>query len=77
LHRLIDAYVAIAEQAGPDEDDRCQRIADGLWQLCDAEAQRQGWTLPREAMRDLWKSDIELNAQGLDVWLKSRVKQAT
>jgi hydroxyacylglutathione hydrolase len=72
LYRLIDAYVAIAEHAGSDEEGRCQRIADGLWQLCDAEAQRQDWTLPLEKMRTLLKSDIELNAQGLDTWLKSR-----
>ncbi|MDR2172987.1 MAG: MBL fold metallo-hydrolase [Burkholderiales bacterium] len=74
LLRLIDAYVAIAEQADSDEDDRCQRVADNLWRFFDAEAQRQGWPLPREKMRDLLKSDIELNAQGLDVWLKSCAK---
>ncbi|MDR2243932.1 MAG: MBL fold metallo-hydrolase [Burkholderiales bacterium] len=74
LYRLIDAYVAIAERAGSDEEGRCQRIADGLWQLFDAEAQRQGWTLPHEKMRELLKSDTELNAQGLDVWLKSCAK---
>jgi len=74
LYRLIDAYVAIAEQAGSDEEGRCQRIADGLWRLFDAEAQRLGWALSHEALRKLLKSDVELNAQGLDVWLKARAK---
>jgi len=74
LYRLIDAYVAIAEQAGPDDGNRYQRIADGLWQLFDAEAQRQRWPLSREKIRALMKLDVDLNAQGLDVWLKSRTK---
>jgi hydroxyacylglutathione hydrolase len=77
LYRLIDAYVAVAEQAGPDDGGRHQRIADGLWQLYDVEAQRQGWKLPRETIRTLMELDVDLNAQGLDVWLKSRAKQAT
>ncbi|HBT96260.1 MAG TPA: MBL fold metallo-hydrolase [Desulfobulbaceae bacterium] len=72
VHRLIDAYVAIAEQAGPDEEGRCQRIADGLWRLYDAEARRQGWTLPRQQMRAILRLDTELNAKGLDVWLKTK-----
>jgi len=75
LHRLIDAYVAVAEQAGPDGEERCQRIVDGLWRIYDAEAQRQGWTLPRDEMRALLAVDAQLSAQGLDVWLKSRAKK--
>ncbi|MDR0246902.1 MAG: MBL fold metallo-hydrolase [Burkholderiales bacterium] len=74
IHRLIDAYVAIAEQAGSDDDGRFQRITDGLWRLYEAEAQRQSWTLPHEKMHTLLKPDIELSAQGLEVWLKSRAK---
>ncbi|MCL2872842.1 MAG: MBL fold metallo-hydrolase [Betaproteobacteria bacterium] len=74
LHRLIDAYLDVAEKAGPDDGGRVQRIAEGLWQLFDAEAQRRGWTLPREEQRALLALDVDLNSQGLDVWLKSRAK---
>ncbi|MDR2709777.1 MAG: MBL fold metallo-hydrolase [Burkholderiales bacterium] len=74
LLRQIDAYVAIAEKAGADDGGRCQRITDGLWQFFDEEAQRRGWTLPREERRALLALDADLNSQGLDVWLKSRAK---
>ena len=74
LHRLIDAYLDVAEKAGADDGGRAQRIAEGLWQLFDAEAQRRGWTLPREEQRALLALDVDLNSQGLDVWLKSRAK---
>lgn len=69
LHRLIDAHVAVAERerdAGPERE---ARILAGLWALMDAEAARQGWTLPTEQWRAVLESDIELNAQGLDYWL--------
>lgn len=69
LHRLIDAHVAIAERerdAGPDRE---ARILEGLWALMDAEAARQGWRLEREQWREVLRSDIELNAQGLHYWL--------
>mgnify|MGYP001404403021 FL=1 len=69
LHRLIDVHVAVAERerdAGPERE---VRILAGLWALMDAEAARQGWTLPTEQWRAVLESDIELNAQGLDYWL--------
>lgn len=69
LHRLIDAHVAIAErerEAGPDRE---ARILEGLWTLMDAEAARQGWRLERDQWREVLRSDIELNAQGLHYWL--------
>ncbi len=69
LHRLLDAHVAIAErerEAGPDRE---ARILQGLWALMDAEATRQGWRLDRELWREVLRSDIELNAQGLHYWL--------
>jgi len=69
LHRLIDAHVAIAEQERDQGPGRETRILEGLWALMDAEAVRQGWRLAREQWREVLRSDIELNAQGLDYWL--------
>ena len=69
LHRLIDAHVAVAERernAGPERE---ARILAGLWKLMEAEAARQGWSLPPEQWRAILQLDIELNAQGLDYWL--------
>ena len=50
------------------------RILAGLWALMDAEAARQGWTLPTEQWRAVLESDIELNAQGLGVWLDRQTR---
>lgn len=72
LHRLIDAHVAVAEEArsAGSGSDRVAQITAGLWDLMDAEALHQGWQLPADQWRALLKLDVELNAQGLDYWLE-------
>lgn len=72
LHRLIDAHVAVAERERDSGPERSARIQDGLWALMDAEAARQGWRLPPAQWREVLRSDIEINAQGLDYWLDHR-----
>lgn len=71
LHRLIDAHVAIAERhaAAPD---RKVRIEEDVWALVGEEAARNGWTVPEAEWRRILALDVELNAQGLDVWLQGR-----
>ena len=71
LHRLIDAHVAIA-RANRDAGARRQAaIEEGLRELVVEEARRQGWGVsPQEAL-EIFGLDLELNAQGLDVWLGS------
>jgi len=69
LHRLIDAYVAVAERERDSGLERGTRIQDGLWALMEAEAVRQGWRLPVDQWREVVRMDIEINAQGLDYWL--------
>ena len=72
LHRLIDAHVAIAELHAAAGDGRKALIENDIWELVGSEAQRQGWTLPEAEWRKLLALDVELNAQGLDVWLQGR-----
>jgi len=72
LHRLIDAHVAVAERERDSGPERGARIQDGLWALMEAEAARQGWRLPPAQWREVLRSDIEINAQGLDYWLDHR-----
>ncbi len=64
----IDAMVAIARDAGT-ESDRHARIMDGLAALYLDRAEAHGCMLSREAMHALLAMDIELNAQGLAIWL--------
>ena len=71
LHRLIDAHVAVA-LAAPTGPGRHEALHAGLTALVLEEARRQGWSLPKAALLDLFATDLELNAQGLGVWLDSR-----
>lgn len=72
LHRLLDGYLAIAERVKDAGEARYQLLLDGLYALMDEESQRQGWRLPRQEIRELLRLDLELNAQGLVVWLDGR-----
>ena len=71
MHRLIDAHVALAIDARAAGADRRQRLKSGIARLLIEEKLRQNWALPREKVLELFAGDIELNAQGLDVWLNT------
>jgi glyoxylase-like metal-dependent hydrolase (beta-lactamase superfamily II) len=72
LHRLIDAHAALGERERDAGSARHERLRAGVRDLVLAEAARQGWTLPEEAILEVFGLDIELNAQGLGAWLDSR-----
>lgn len=72
LHRLIDEHVRVAEAAEGDGKALTDNIVAGLWALLYEEAARQGWSLELSELEALMAMDIELNAQGLAVWLSSR-----
>lgn len=69
LHVQIDAMVALALEAGAQAN-RHARLVDGLTELYAARARAHGWTQGRAALEQLLEMDIELNAQGLQVWLE-------
>jgi hydroxyacylglutathione hydrolase len=69
LHRLIDTQVAVARAARGEGVARHVEILAGLEQIVREEAERQGWCLPEDEIFDLLRTDLELNAQGLGVWL--------
>lgn len=68
LHVQIDAMVALARELAAHAD-RHTRLIDGLTALYSARARAHGWTQGQAALQQLLKMDIELNAQGLEVWL--------
>lgn len=72
LHRLIDAMVAVAQAARGDGVARHVEILAGLEQVMREETDRQKWTLDEEQTLELLRMDLELNAQGLGVWLDSQ-----
>jgi glyoxylase-like metal-dependent hydrolase (beta-lactamase superfamily II) len=76
LHRLIDTEVAVARAARGEGVARHVEILAGLEQIVREEADRQGWSLPEDKVFELLRLDLDLNAQGLGVWLdESRVSE--
>lgn len=64
----IDAMVALA-RAADGRPDRHARLVAALGELYLARAAAHGCALAPERVRELLAMDIELNAQGLEVWL--------
>lgn len=69
MHGLIDAFVALARQA-ENAPARSDAIAQSLRILLMKRLTTHGCTLPTDDILALLKTDIRLNAQGLDIWLK-------
>ncbi|WP_338111883.1 MBL fold metallo-hydrolase [Rhodocyclus tenuis] len=77
LHRRLDAHLAIARREQAAEraalaegaGSRATRIREGLTELLLAEAEAFASHLPAAEIVELFATDLELNAQGLDVWL--------
>jgi len=72
LHRLIDAHVALALEVADAGEERPRRLYEGVRKLLLEEARRYGTRLSDEAVMAVYGTDVELNAQGLGVWLDSR-----
>jgi len=71
LLRHLDQLVAlaIAEKAAGSE--RHARIKSAMTSYLLAQIRAHGCLLPDSFLLDLWETDLELNAQGLEVWLDS------
>jgi glyoxylase-like metal-dependent hydrolase (beta-lactamase superfamily II) len=63
---LIDGMVKVARQA---QAERHERIKQGLRDLYSQSLSAHGSSLSPERMAELLALDLELNAQGLEVWL--------
>jgi glyoxylase-like metal-dependent hydrolase (beta-lactamase superfamily II) len=71
MHRLIDAHVALGRAHRDAGKERHERLKHGLEQLVLEESDRQRWPLGHAQVMALFATDIELNAQGLAIWLDS------
>lgn len=71
LHRSIDAMVEVA-LAHAEEPDAHAGIAESLALLYAQDLAAHGVADGREAVRTLLEDDVELNTQGLMVWLGQR-----
>lgn len=69
MHRLIDAHVAIAQNANTPQSDRQSVISEGLKALFKQCLSAHDCRLSEAEVNQLLRSDIKLNAQGLVYWL--------
>jgi glyoxylase-like metal-dependent hydrolase (beta-lactamase superfamily II) len=76
LHAQIDAMVALAH-AADGKPDRHDLLVNTLTTLYATRAAAHGWSGGRTGLRELLQMDVELNAQGLGVWLDHQRRQAS
>ncbi len=69
LHELIDIYVAITLSAPGEGQARQDALKQAMSDCLMARLRAHGCTLDDASCRDLLANDIELNCQGLLVWL--------
>lgn len=69
LHRLIDAHAELALRLADAGETRQELLRQGVAQIMLDEAARQGWAVQGEALLQMMRMDIELNAKGLGSWL--------
>ncbi len=78
LRASIEAHrrIALREEADGDEAGRAERLNAAVDDLLVTAARQRQPALSAERSRELLQLDIDLNAQGLHVWLKRRAKAA-
>ena len=69
MHRLVDAHAQLALSERGSGAARYDRLLAGVTDIALNEARRYGWRLGRQEVLDVLGMDIELNAQGLVIWL--------
>ncbi|MEY3123444.1 MAG: hypothetical protein RI993_2269 [Pseudomonadota bacterium] len=76
MHELIDAFVEIARKASTHPE-RHTSMVEALNALLLQKLTVHGCTLSTAAITSLLKTDIELNAQGLAIWLDHAAAKAS
>ena len=72
LHRRLDDMVALAETHADAGETRHARLKQALTDYLLGEIRAHGCTLPDATLLDLLATDLELNTQGMTLWLDSR-----
>ncbi|NNF67568.1 MAG: MBL fold metallo-hydrolase [Gammaproteobacteria bacterium] len=75
LHRAIDAFVAIAER-WEHMSDRSARIRNDMFDWLSHKLDEHGYTGSAAERHRLLDPDIDLNTQGLEVWMQRRKNMA-
>lgn len=75
LHQRLDALVAIAVAHAVPLPERHEKIKGEMTAYLLSEVRSFGCVLPEDELIEIWATDLELNAQGLEVWLDAGAKQ--
>jgi glyoxylase-like metal-dependent hydrolase (beta-lactamase superfamily II) len=71
LLRHLDALVELAISERERGEDRHQWIKEAMTSYLFSQIRAHGCQLSEAQLREIWETDLELNAQGLCVWLDS------
>jgi len=71
MHEGIDAYVTMAKMHAGDAN-RTENLQAAMFDYFVERLQRHGYTGDRDMMWSILQLDIDLNTQGLEVWLDRR-----
>jgi glyoxylase-like metal-dependent hydrolase (beta-lactamase superfamily II) len=71
LLRRVDALVELGLAERTPDDTRHERIKAAMINYLLDEIRDHGCTLPETSLLEIWDSDIELNTQGIEIWLDS------
>jgi glyoxylase-like metal-dependent hydrolase (beta-lactamase superfamily II) len=72
LKSHLAALIQIADEENVSLENRHQRIKTRMTHYLFECASKHGCRLPEETLLEIWATDLELNAQGLAVWLDSK-----
>ena len=72
LHRWVDRFVRLARSVAGGGEQRHARLVQGLTEALLAGLKEHGCVYDREQCLELLEADVELNAQGLGVWLDGK-----
>jgi len=71
LLRRVDDLVELALAERTAGDARHERIKAAMTSYLLGEIRAHGCTLPEKSWLEIWETDLELNTQGIEIWLDS------
>jgi glyoxylase-like metal-dependent hydrolase (beta-lactamase superfamily II) len=75
MHQLIDVYVDMARAHAGDGESRHEALCEEMMQVLIERLRKHGCELPEARMRELLVPDVDLNVQGLEVWLDKQAEE--
>ena len=72
LHQNLDAYVELCKSVS--KENRYEQLKAGLLDIYLNQLKQHECTLPQEKQEELLSLDLDINAQGLEVWMQRQEK---